>query len=395
MLTSNNMSLSRRSFIGSCAAVALAAPAAPVAISKCRTYEPATLVPVLDDMLDKLGGIGRLVKGKTVAIKINCNPNPVYRLGHLPLEATHWPHPKLIGALMHLMARAGAHRVRIVEQAFLASTYPFEEHLLEAGWDPQEFISAAPRVEFENTNYPGAAGQFRRITVPNGGHLFRAYHVNHSYVDCDVFVTITKCRDHPTTGITLGIKNSFGILPTMLYGNGAGPKQDKELAANGRQRILHNGEAQPYDAPAEIDPTTPRHDGYRLPRIVADLAAARPVHLAVLDGITSMAGAHSPDRFCTPVAPGWLVVGTNVVNASAVALAAMNYDPMADRGTVPFENCDNKLRLAEEHGVGTRDPRRIEVIGPPIRELVFDFKRLRAERARRMEEFRRNRASGA
>jgi hypothetical protein len=74
------------------------------------------------------------------------------------------------------------------------------------------------------------------------------------------------------------------------------------------------------------------------------------------------------------------MAGTNVVNTAAVAMAAMNYDPCAPKGTAPFERCDNKLLLAEQLGVGSADPSRIEVIGPSIREVMFDFRALREQR---------------
>ena len=44
----------------------------------------------------------------------------------------------------------------------------------------------------------------------------------------------------------------------------------------------------------------------------------------------------------------------------------MGFDPMADRGTAPFETCDSTLKLAEQLGIGTRDLSRIEVRGVPI-----------------------------
>ena len=69
--------------------------------------------------------------------------------------------------------------------------------------------------------------------------------------------------------------------------------------------------------------------------------------------------------------PGVLLAGTNCVTTDAVGTALMGFDPMADRGTAPFETSDNTMRLAEEFGVGTRDLSRIEVIGTPIREAVF------------------------
>jgi len=363
-------------------AFTVSAPVAPVVIARCKTYEPSELTPVLDGMFDKLGGLGKLVQGKTVAIKLNFNGVPTVRLGHLPLGDTHWPNPNLLAAAMHLMARAGARRIRLVEGAAAPRTDPFEEHMLDANWDPQQFLRAAPRVEFENTNYTNAAKKFTRLSVPHGGLLFPAYDVNHSYADCDVFVSIAKYKDHPTTGVSTVMKNLFGLTPLTAYGNGAGKWEDNDLVyGNDRIQIMHRGSRQPsMGALPEIDPKSPRDDGYRVPRAIADLTAARPVHLAIMDGVKTMAGAQTPDPRCTPIEPGVLIIGTNVVNTAAVAIAAMNYDPRAPKGTVPFERCDNKLLLAEQLGVGSADPAAIEVIGPSIREVMFDFRALREKR---------------
>jgi hypothetical protein len=57
-----------------------------------------------------------------------------------------------------------------------------------------------------------------------------------------------------------------------------------------------------------------------------------------------------------------------------VATALMGFDPMADRGTPPFESCDSTLRLAEEFGLGTRDLRRIEVRGLALAEARFNIR---------------------
>jgi len=48
-----------------------------------QNLRPAELVPAMRKMFDQLGGLGRLVKGKTVAIKINLTGSPTYRLGYL------------------------------------------------------------------------------------------------------------------------------------------------------------------------------------------------------------------------------------------------------------------------------------------------------------------------
>ena len=75
------------------------------------------------------------------------------------------------------------------------------------------------------------------------------------------------------------------------------------------------------------------------------------------------------------VRPGLLIAGTNCVNTDAVGMALMGFDPMADRGTPPFETTDSTLRLAEQLGVGTRDLKQIEVVGPPIAKAQFPFRR--------------------
>src|SRR5436309_11590229 len=72
------------------------APASRVAVGRSKTYEPGELLPAMQKMFDQIGGLGKLVKGKTVAIKINLTGNPTYRVGHTPLEDTHYTHPNVI-----------------------------------------------------------------------------------------------------------------------------------------------------------------------------------------------------------------------------------------------------------------------------------------------------------
>lgn len=133
------------------ARLARSTAASTVAVARCKTYEPAELVETLDRMFDQIGGIGRIVKGKTVAIKPNLTGLPVQRQGHRPIELGAWTHPNVICAAMHLMDRAGAERVRILESPW-KSAEPIDEIMLQAGWEPKEFARAAKRVEFENTN---------------------------------------------------------------------------------------------------------------------------------------------------------------------------------------------------------------------------------------------------
>jgi uncharacterized protein (DUF362 family) len=377
----------RRQFLAGaaafCAARRLTAaptPAAPVAVAKCPDYGPQ-LLPAMQKMFDQLGGLDRIVRNKTVAIKVNLTGSPTYRLGYAALEDTHYTHPRVIAAAVHLMGRAGARRIRILESPW-ATADPIEEYILQANWEPRDILNAAPNVEFENTNWLGRAKKYSRFTVPHGGHIFPAFDLNHSYEDCDAFVSIAKMKDHVTAGVTLSMKNCFGITPCTIYGEGAGADGPSETPKGGRS-MFHSGHRQPAKgSPPENDPKTPREGGYRVPRIVADIVAARPIHLAIIEGIRTMAGGEGPwtGPGLRVVSPGVLVAGTNCVSTDAVAMSVMDYDPMADRGTPPFETCDSTLRLAEELGVGTRDLQRIEVTGTPIAQARFSFADIRRQR---------------
>lgn len=376
--------LTRRAFLANAGATAGAGllprpaysaqtPAAPVALARCDSYG-ADVSLILRKMFDQLGGLGRLVKGKTVAIKVNLTGNPDARLGYLPIGRTTWIHPSVLGATVRLLGEAGASRIRILESPW-KSAEPLEEYMISAGWEPVDFVNAAKRVEFENTNYLGRGKEYVRFPVPHGGLLFPAFDLNHSYRDLDVFVSIGKLKEHRTAGVTLSMKNCFGITPCTIYGDGAGVNEPGLVPQGGRGPI-HSGSRQPSKtSPPEIDPASPRDAGYRVPRCVADLVAARPIHLAIVDGIESMTGGETAGRNNRHVRPRVLIAGTNPVCVDAVGTAVMGFDPMAERGAAPFERCDSTLRLAEQLGAGTRDLSRIEVIGERIQDVVLDYRK--------------------
>lgn len=379
------MNISRREFVAGWGAAGLAmlhtarmrasVPTAPVAVARCRSYG-AEFLAATEKMFDQLGGMGRLVKGKTVTIKINLTGGETTRQDYLPQGRACWSHPRTVGAVIHLLDKAGARRIRVVEGAWVWPA-SLEEFMLKAGWDPDLLMGAAPRVELINTNLPYKGNKpYTRFPVPNGGHLFPAYDLSTAYTESDVLVSMNKLKEHGTAGVTLSIKNLFGISPTTIYGNKVPVDESAPIPYGGRQEIGHNGSRQPpKSSPPEKDPSSPREAGYRIPRFIADLVAAIPPDLEILDGIETIAGAELPRSGVTEaVSPGALVIGTNAVSTDAVAMAVMGFDPMADRGKAPFETCDNTLRLAEELGVGTRDLGNIEVVGTPVKDVVFNFR---------------------
>jgi uncharacterized protein (DUF362 family) len=349
---------------------------ASVAVARCSNYGE-DLLPTMEEMIDQLGGLARLVRGKTVAVKLNLTGDPGSRVGHTPLGSAQWVHPAVIGATVHLLAKAGARRIRLLESAF-HSDGPLEEFMLQAGWEPRDFLSAAPIVEFENTNYLAKGKRYVRLWVPGNGLFFKGFDLNHSYEDCDVFVSLAKLKEHAVAGVTLSMKNCFGITPCTIYGDGAG-EEEPSLMPRGGRGPLHTGYRKPSKcAPPQVQPVGSNKDGYRVPRIVVDLVAARPIHLAIIDGVHTMFGGEGPwIRGTGTVRPGVLVAGFDCVAVDSVAAAIMGFDPTAHPGAPPFEAGENTLRLAESQGLGTCDLNRIEVIGKSIQEVRMDFRALR------------------
>jgi hypothetical protein len=236
-------------------------------------------------------------------------------------------------------------------------------------------FGAAKTVEFENTNALGKGKKYVRMKVPAGGQIFPAFDLNHAYEDTDVFMSMAKLKNHATCGVTLSMKNCFGITPASIYGDDAGVDEPNESPTKGRGSVCHFGKRGPAkSALQELNPASNRDSGYRMPRIVSDLVSMRPIDIALIDGIETMAGGEGPwIKGVSIVKPGVLVAGTNPVNTDTVATAVMGYDPRGDWGKPPFTMCDNTLKLAEALGVGSADLKKIEVRGVPIQDAVFKF----------------------
>lgn len=352
---------------------AWAAPTAPVSIVKCPSYT-GDVLPAMETLFDQLGGLGRLVKNKTITIKLNLTGSPSLRFQGKALGVSHYSHPKTVMAMAHLLGKAGARRIRFVESAW-ATAGPLEEYMLDSGWNVRQILSAAPKVEFENTNGKGSSGYWR-FKVPGQASIFPAYELNKAYHDTDFFISMAKLKNHATCGVTLSMKNIFGITPASIYGDDAGVDEPNESPTKGRGLVCHAGKRQPAKiALPELDPASNRADTYRIPRITAEINAARPIDLAFIDGIETMAGGEGPwiRGPLSMVQPGILIAGTNAVTADTVATACMGYDPRAPRGVAPFQRCDNTLLLAEGLGLGTTDLKRIEVAGVPVSEATFKF----------------------
>ena len=345
--------------------------AATVAIVPCKDYGSGVQT-ALAQAFDLLGGIGPLVNGKTVAVKINLTNDGQFenQFGRPPGESF-VTHGATAIALATVLFQSGAQKVRFIDSVGFLS--PLSDILTMAQWDVTTLLGVG-NVELENTRNLGNGTSYVQINVPGGGNLFSYFELNHSYRDCDVFISMAKLKQHLTAGVTLSTKCLFGSTPNSLYGTDA----VSENAVGYRGRIHGNSEPGWNNDPppgARTDVTPLPDAGDRVPPVIADLSGARPVHIAIIDGITSMSGGEGPwAPNAAFVSPGVIIVGLNPIATDAVGIAVMGFsNPQAPFGAQPFTTCENHLLLAERAGVGTADLSQISVLGLSIAQATYPY----------------------
>jgi len=385
-------SLSRREFLARSLAVAAGAPLAfptglsarqnpagaadrhrpdaKVAIVSCRSYGPEVR-QALNKSFDLLGGLGALVKNKTVTVKINLTGTDFRPFLQRPVGETYMTHYATALALGSLLFDAGARRVRFAEST--TSRASLESTLTFAEWDVRA-LSALGNVEFENTRNLGRAKGYSHLRVPTNGYMFSSFEFNQAYGETDVMISLAKLKNHVTAGVTLAMKNLFGLTPNALYGSEAG----SEDATGGRDPLHDPHGFEKMKLPGLKEGPPPRDATARVPRIVVDICAARPIHLSIIDGITSMSGGEGP--WCEAAGnvkvttPGVIIAGLNPVSTDAIGTAVMGYpDPRVNRTAKPFDFCDNHLLLAEQAGLGIAELARIDLRGMSLAQARYPY----------------------
>ena len=151
------------------------APASTVAVIRCRSYQD-DVTGKLNTLFDQIGGIDKLVRGKTVALKLNLTGKPM----NFPIDPQlpYRTNPETVAATVHLLGKAGARRVRILE-----SFFPARQDMdlwARYGLDVNAINNLGPKVEWENVQNLGQGKKYVRLKVPWGGYMFPAYTMNHS-----------------------------------------------------------------------------------------------------------------------------------------------------------------------------------------------------------------------
>jgi len=172
--------------------------------------------------------------------------------------------------------------------------------------------------EFDVPYIDGREDGVAWVDVPGGGLMFDKYPIPQSCADADEMISVQKIKNHAFMGITLTMKNLFGLVP---------------LEPLGRPRGYY-------------------HHLVRMPYMLADLGRIFNPALNILDGLVCQAGQEwgpgDHPRICNT-----LVAGDHTVATDACTASLMGHDPLSDWLTPPFHRDRNSLLVAAQGGFGS------------------------------------------
>ena len=314
-----------------------------VAIGQAQTYDRTEIENQLQKLIDQLGGLGDTVKpGDTVAIKPNLTGGVYSGVleGYAPIESF-ITHPEVVRALVKQVQAAGAREVFIVEAVYEWESYQ--------QWGYED-IASDLGVKLIDLNDSKPYADFMEKAVGLDSFIYKNFTFNQILNDVDVFMSVSKMKNHYLAGVTHTMKNLYGLVPYRFYRLN---EQDKYRSG------FHGTESQTRE---------------RLPRIIVDLNRTRPIHFSLIDGIKTTQGGEGPwITSLAPIQPGVLIAGKNPVATDAVATAVMGHDPQADYPKSPFVRCVNHINLAAQAGLGSNRLEDIEVLGKSIGEVKTRF----------------------
>jgi hypothetical protein len=168
-------------------------------------------------------------------------------------------------------------------------------------------------VQFVDSN----VGPFVGYAVPGGGLMFDRYTLSACFADADAMVSVAKMKNHAFMGVTLCMKNLFGLPPMTLPA--------------GRVRTYY-------------------HHVIRLSYVLADLGLILQPCLNIVDALTGQAGREwdGEGRVCDA-----LLAGDHVTATDACGTRLMGHDAASDWPTPPFRRDRNHLLIAARRGLGT------------------------------------------
>jgi len=339
---------------------------AQVAITPADNYERTYIKQKVQYLFDTLGGIGDIVKsGDKVAIKINLTGGSSSaddeRLHGVALQESIWTHPEILRAVGELIIDCGVkgNDLYIVESLWDSASYN------DFGFkDVQNSLGA----QLVNLNNPAPYSAFIDKAVGEKKFYYNSFKMNQILSDVDVYISIPKMKQHYNAGVTHSIKNQIGIVPLQHY---------IQNNKSGYRSALH------YDG---------GNINTHLPRSICDLFLARPVNLAIIDGIKNAEGGEGPWNSTFQMAAyNVLLAGKDAIATDSIASFLMGNDPAAAKLQLPDgQQCDNYLEMLHQKGLGTNQLSEVEILGDGaglVTAVIPEYKRIIPENYQLFQNF--------
>ena len=229
-----------------------------------------------------------------------------------------------------------------------------------AGRSRSEYNTLLPVLkEFDVPFRDGHEEPVQWVSVPGGGQMFQQYPVQQSAAEADEFVSVQKMKNHLFMGVTLCMKNLFGLMP---------------VPPNGRPRTYY-------------------HHLVRMPYLLADLGRLFNPALNIIDAIVCQAGEEW-GKGENPRIGNALIAGDQVTATDACGTHLMGHDPQSDWLTPPFHRDRNHLLIAADSGFGTVDLQQID-FQSEVQAPLGQFFTKKADEQERIVSWRRTTAEQA
>lgn len=213
-------------------------------------------------------------------------------------------------------------RERTTAELIATDTYPYGNGHVTPDDFNYRYILDDFGVRYVDSNLP----PFATYDVPGGGCMFDRYLLNAIFAEADEVVSIAKMKNHAFMGITLTLKNLFGLPPM--------------IPPEGRTRSYY-------------------HHLIRLSYVLPDLGMITNPCLNIVEALTGQWGREwgGEGRVCNA-----LMAGDHPVATDACGMTLMGHDPHSDWPTPPFRRDRNHLLIAAKHGFGTVDLNEIDFV---------------------------------
>ena len=283
-------------------------PLLQVALVPCPDYDPGRLVEALNTGWRSTRPPD--VRGKRVVIKPNIADFSAERPIHTDARLVEALilHLKTLKAREIILAEGPPHN-RDTEWLFRKSGF--------------EALAGRQGVTLVDLNYDDISP----VTCVNPrATLLKVLYLPKTIFSADVVISVPKMKTHRLAGITLSMKNMFGILPGIKYG---WPKNT----------LHYNG----------------------IPLSICEINGTLKTHYSIVDGVVGMEG-YGP-LLGTARKAGVLVMGDNALAVDATAARVMGIDP----GRVDYLAMAHKIKL------GSLRREDIAVAGEKIEKVRADF----------------------